>query len=102
MSEYLVHLNGRLVPAGQATVAVNDAGFIHGASVFTTMRVHHGKIFRLDRHLARLLESAARFGLRTDATAETLTAATTELLEANKLLQARAGHVDGRGGGRAR
>jgi branched-subunit amino acid aminotransferase/4-amino-4-deoxychorismate lyase len=100
-----VHLNGRLVPASQAAVSVADAGLIHGASVFTTMLAHHGTIFRLDRHLKRLLESAGHFNLnlRTDVTAESLTAAVAELLTANQLREARmritltAGTVDGQG-----
>jgi branched-chain amino acid aminotransferase len=98
-----VHLNGRIVPASQAAIGVADAGLIHGASVFTTMLVRHGKVFRLDRHLERLLEAAEHFALRTDATPQTLAAAVAELLAANALTEARAritltpGAVDGQG-----
>ncbi len=98
-----MHLSGRIVPASQAAVGVGDAGLVHGASVFTTMRVHHGRVFRLDRHLERLLATATHFALRTDATAELLTAATGELLAANGLVEGRAritltpGPADGRG-----
>jgi len=105
-----VHLNGRIVPADQAAIGAADAGLIHGASVFTTMLVRHGKVFRLDRHLNRLLEAAEHFALRTDlptgqagATAQTLTAAVAELLAANALTEARMritltpGAVDGQG-----
>ncbi|MCJ7543346.1 MAG: aminotransferase class IV [Phycisphaerae bacterium] len=103
MSDLKVHLDGRLVPASQATVGVGDAGLVHGASVFTTMRVHRGQVFRLDRHLARLLETAEHFALRTDATPDSLTAATAELLRANGLAEGRAritltpGPADGAG-----
>ena len=90
VSERNVHLNGRMIAASQATVGVTDAGFVHGASAFTTMRVHHGRVFRLDRHLKRLLETAEHFALRTDATAETLGAATGELIAANALGEGRA------------
>lgn len=90
MGELNVHLNGRIVPASQAMIGAADAGLVHGASVFTTMRVHRGRVFRLDRHLARLLETAEHFALRTDATAESLTAATAELLAANALVEGRA------------
>jgi branched-chain amino acid aminotransferase len=99
----MVHLDGRIVPAAQATVGIHDAGLVHGASVFTTMRVHHGRVFRLDRHLARVLETAEHFALRTDATAESLTAAMGELLTANGLVEGRAritltpGPADGTG-----
>jgi len=84
-----VYLNGRIVPAEVATVSVSDAGLLHGASVFTTMLARNGVVFRLDRHLSRLLETVRLLDLRTDATAESLTDATYALLEANGLKAAR-------------
>ena len=89
MSDQYVHLNGRLVAADEAVIKVSDAGFLHGASSFTTMRAHNGVVFRLDEHLSRLLGTVEVLGLRTDATAETLTAAVGELLIANALGDAR-------------
>ena len=89
MSGTFVHLNGRLVPAEQAAISVFDAGLLHGASVFTTMLAHRGVVFRLDRHLARLMDAARLLGLRIDATAEGLAAASREVLAANGLTRAR-------------
>ena len=89
MSGQYVHLNGRLVAADEAVVKVSDAGFLHGASSFTTMRAHNGVVFRLASHLSRLLGTVELLGLRTDATPETLTAAVSELLSANALCDAR-------------
>ena len=83
-----VYLNGQIVERGGAVVSVADSGFLHGASVFTTMLAHKGKVFRFDRHLARLMGSVERFKLRTDATAEDLRQATGELLAANELAEA--------------
>ncbi|MBL7134167.1 MAG: aminotransferase class IV family protein [Phycisphaerae bacterium] len=84
-----VHLNGRIVPADQAVISISDAGFLHGASAFTTMLAHNGTVFRLDRHLSRLMATVRKFSLRTDATADGLTAATAELLAANELTEGR-------------
>ncbi len=84
-----VHLNGRLVPADEACVGVSDAGFLHGASCFTTMLAHNGVVFRFARHLRRLMDTVAALGLRTGATAESLGAATCELLAVNELRDAR-------------
>ena len=84
-----VYLNGRIIPAEGAVVSVFDAALMHGASVFTTMLARNGTVFRLDRHLARLMETAARMNLRTDATTDVLASATRELLEANGLKEAR-------------
>ncbi|MDP6046223.1 MAG: aminotransferase class IV [Phycisphaerae bacterium] len=89
MSGKYVHLNGSLVAAADATISVSDAGFLHGASSFTTMRAHNGVVFRLATHLSRLLGTVDVLGLRTEATSESLTAAVKELLAANKLSDAR-------------
>lgn len=77
------------MPAGEAAVGISDAGFLHGASAFTTMLARNGVVFRLDRHLVRLMETVQFFNLRTDATVDDLAAAARELLAANKLSDAR-------------
>ncbi|MBS3733791.1 MAG: aminotransferase class IV family protein [Phycisphaerae bacterium] len=89
MSERFVHLNGRLVRAGEARISAGDAGLLHGASTFTTMRAHNGVVFRLDRHIRRLLDTADFLGFQTGADPATLTAATGAVLEANALREAR-------------
>jgi len=88
-NELNVFLNGQLVPESQATVSVADAGFLHGAAVFSTALAHNGVVFRLDRHLARMFDTATMLGLRTGATPEELTDATARLLAANELTEAR-------------
>jgi len=89
MSENHVYLNGEIVPADRAAVSVFDTGLLHGASVFTTMLAHNGKVFRLDRHLVRLADNARRIGLTHPAGGEELTGAVGRLLEANRLGEAR-------------
>ena len=89
MSERSVYLNGRIVSEGEAKISVADAGFLHGASVFTTMLAHNGAIFRFDRHLRRLMDTVQLFGLRTEATGESLQAGVADLLAANGLGEAR-------------
>ena len=89
MSERFVYLNGRVVPASEATVSVFDTGFLHGASVFTTLLAHNGRPFRLDKHLERLSTNADRIGLNVPVVAEELTAAVEGVLEANGLSDAR-------------
>lgn len=85
----MVHLNGRLVDAETATVSVSDAGLLHGASVFTTMLAHKGVVFRLDRHLRRLMATRDLLGIANDATADVLGRGVDELLAANELSEAR-------------
>jgi len=84
-----VYLNGDIVPAAEAAIGVFDSAVMHGASVFTTMLARNGVVFRLDRHLARLMDTAAKMCLRTSATADSLAAATGQLLAANGLADAR-------------
>jgi branched-chain amino acid aminotransferase len=84
-----VYLNGRIVPEDQALVSVWDAGFLHGASCFTTMLAHKGVVFRFDRHLERLMDTVRLLSLRTDATAESLKHAAYQLLAANELKESR-------------
>jgi branched-chain amino acid aminotransferase len=89
MSDLQVHLNGRLVPASEARISVFDAGLLHGASAFTTMLAHKGKVFRLRRHLRRLLGTCQLLGLRAGATEDALASAAGEVLRANGLAEAR-------------
>ncbi len=70
-------------------MSVSDAGFLHGASSFTTMRAHNGVVFRLPAHLSRLLGTVDVLGLRTEATPDSLAAGVDELLVANGLSDAR-------------
>jgi branched-chain amino acid aminotransferase len=53
MSDY-IHLNGQLVPYEGAGVAAGDAGLLHGAGLFETMRARGGKVFRMRQHLNRV------------------------------------------------
>jgi len=89
MGEEMAYLNGRILPAAEANIGIDDVGFLHGGSAFTTLAAHNGRPFRLDRHLERLFATVELLGFRVDATPETLTAAACELLSANGLSRAR-------------
>lgn len=54
-----VWIDGGVVDLGEAHVPVTDHGLLYGDGVFEGIRILHGGVFRLDRHLLRL-ESAAR------------------------------------------
>lgn len=57
-----VSLNGTLVPAEEARVSVFDSGFMQGIGLFETMRAYDGRVFRLQQHLGRLVDSARELG----------------------------------------
>ena len=58
-----VWLNGQLITADDATIAVLDAGFKHGVGLFETMAVYNGHVFRPEEHVKRLVESAQQLHL---------------------------------------
>jgi branched-chain amino acid aminotransferase len=95
-----IHLNGRLVPEEEALVSVFDRGFLYGDGVFESMRAAGGVVFRLKRHLERLFRSAEGIGLDLTAAAPALAAAPGEVLEANRLSEARIRLTVTRGTGR--
>ncbi len=56
----LVIIDGRPMAPEAATVSVFDRGFLYGDSVFEALRTYGGRPFALQRHLARLEQSASR------------------------------------------
>ncbi|MBT3278462.1 MAG: hypothetical protein HN909_09500 [Phycisphaerales bacterium] len=85
----IVYLNGQLIPRSDASVSIDDPGFLHGASTFTTMRAHNGVIFGFEHHLARLGDTVAQLGLTVGATTRELYDNTYAVLDANGLSEAR-------------
>jgi len=89
MSELTVYLNGEMVPASEAKISVFDAGFLHGASTYTTMLAKNGVVFRFDRHLERLSQAVQKLGLNVAASTGELADAMQRVLEENSLSDAR-------------
>jgi branched-chain amino acid aminotransferase len=56
-------VNGRVVPAAEATISVLDLGFLRGVGAFETLRTYDGHPHAVAEHLARLWESAALCGI---------------------------------------
>jgi len=94
------HLNGRLVSEDEARVSVFDRGFLYGDGVFESMRAVGGVVFRQDRHLDRLHQSADGIGLDLSHVLPGLQASVRELLEVNALRDARIRITVTRGAGR--
>jgi branched-chain amino acid aminotransferase len=57
MTEAVAYLNGQILPARLATLPIDDAGFVLGATVTEQLRTFHGRLFRTARHLERLRHS---------------------------------------------
>jgi branched-chain amino acid aminotransferase len=57
-------MDGRVVPASEATVPLLDDGFLRGDAVFDAVLIRDGRTHALDAHLARLRRSAKIVGIR--------------------------------------
>jgi branched-chain amino acid aminotransferase len=54
----LVHLDGRLVPLGEAKVSILDAGFVLGDGVWEGLRLHKSRLLFKEAHFRRLYAGA--------------------------------------------
>src|SRR3954471_20733959 len=54
----VVYVNGGFRPAAEASVSVFDHGLLYGDGVFEGIRAYNGRVFRLERHIDRLFDSA--------------------------------------------
>ena len=59
----LVWINGRAVSAAVPHLSALDRGFTLADGVFETMRVYHGRAFRLDAHMGRLRDATSALGI---------------------------------------
>lgn len=60
----VVSIDGNIVAEGAAKISVLDHGLLYGDGLFEGMRVRAGRIFRIEKHLARLELGARAIGLK--------------------------------------
>ncbi len=84
-----VWINGDFVPDGDACVSVFDAGIQHGIGLFETMAVRNDAVFRVDRHIERLINSAQTLHLTDRLHSEPLAEAVRHAVKHNGLSDAR-------------
>lgn len=66
-------MEGRVVPASEATVPLLDDGFLRGDAVFDAVLVRRGRTHALEAHLARLRRSGREMGIRVPAVEQVVT-----------------------------
>ena len=76
-----VYLNGEIVDERDATISVNDRGFVFADGIYEVIRVFDGKPFELERHLDRLERSASALRLTLDPGAEEIGEIALDLLQ---------------------
>jgi len=88
MSAPLAYLNGQLIPAGDLSIPVYDAGFVLGTTVTEQLRTFSGQLFQLQRHLDRLFRSLEIISVVPGITAAELAEAAQDLAARNHSLLA--------------
>lgn len=85
----IVYFDGRLISVSEAKLSPFDYGFLVGFGLFETLRSYNGYIFRLDRHLDRLMKSADVLGIASKLSSIDLKSACYQVLKSNGLTDAR-------------
>lgn len=88
MSEQ-VYLNGELIDATAARVSITNPSFQHGVGLFETLRTYGGRPFVLDRHIARMRDSAGKLDMPLGDVLDEVPAAVEAVIIANALKNAR-------------
>ena len=83
--DLIVSVGGRLTHRDQAAVSPFDSAVQGGDAVWEGLRLHEGRIFRLDEHLARLRRSAQALAFAQIPADEEITAEIRRTLAANQM-----------------
>ena len=82
-NEWVVWLNGELVPEREALIPFRDRGFKYGDAIYDTTRTFSHRIFKLDEHLDRLFRSLTYTRLEPELDKDDFKAATEAVVAHN-------------------
>jgi branched-chain amino acid aminotransferase len=85
----MVYVDGDVLPDADAKISVHDHGLLYGDGLFEAMRAYGVCVFRLGRHLDRMLDSAPLIHLAIPWSRDELADAVARTLDANGLADAR-------------
>jgi branched-chain amino acid aminotransferase len=86
MSDSVAYLNGEWISGTDLAVAVNDFGFLVGATLTEKLRTFKGQPYRTEQHLARLCHAAEVMGWDADTICQKSRAAIDEFITRNSRL----------------
>ena len=69
----IIHLNGHLVSASEASISPFDRGFLFGDGVYEGLRSFRGKLVGMDRHIDRMRAGLRESRIEWDPVAERIT-----------------------------
>ncbi|MBX6315091.1 MAG: branched-chain-amino-acid transaminase [Isosphaeraceae bacterium] len=83
-----VYIGGKYYDKADAKISVYDHGLLYGDGVFEGIRSYSGRVFRLERHIDRLYDSARAIHLQIPMAKADLARAVLETLKINNLSDA--------------
>jgi len=83
--ELMVYVDGKFYPQSEAKISVFDHGLLYGDGVFEGIRAYNGRIFKLDRHMDRLFNSAKAIDLKIPHTKEEMANIIVEACRKNEI-----------------
>jgi D-alanine transaminase len=83
----IIYLNGQFLPRANATLAIDDRGFIFGDGVYEVTRVVKGALFESARHLKRLARGLADLRLQPEESLADIEAISMRLIAENGLAE---------------
>ena len=87
--EVIIYCNGQYIDEQDAKISPFDHGFLYGMGLFETVRIYKGHPFLLDDHLLRMQKGLQEMGIETFVRKGEILAIIQELLELNRLQDAR-------------
>lgn len=84
----VIFLNDKIVEEAEGCVSTLDRGFLYGDGLFETLKVYNRRPFRLEDHVARLLNSAQYFDIPFRHTPQQIRQIIEQLLTRNNLQDA--------------
>lgn len=81
-----IYMNGNYVDENDAKISVFDHGLLYGDGVFEGIRVYNSKIFKLEEHVERLLDSAKAINLDIKRSYDELIEAHCETVKRNNIV----------------
>src|SRR5678815_1618741 len=80
-----IYIDGEFFPEATAKISVLDHGLLYGDGIFEGIRFYNGRVFRLEEHLARLLDSARSICLEIPMSMRAMSEAVLETIRQNRL-----------------
>lgn len=84
----LICIDGRFVPAEEASISVYDHGLLYGDGVYEGLRCYDGYIFQLREHMLRLKRSAKSLKIELPYSLDEMERLMVETIRKNNLLNA--------------